>query len=529
MHKLKKIIISLTLAFLLLFSFSLSVFATQTVTEYNDYTCTEFNGEAVKPRDLAIGRGGDILYNQFNGSYYYGYFFDEFTITSYSSSSLNISFSCNSHYRIKVANPYVFYLDDYNKGKCTLHSELISQSSSYFYKIDWSKCYYDTSSGIKKGDTFTYFDFSGEETTITFDGKGGVVGYGNEPDNPFDNLQKQEYPEFNLPEFHGKDINDFVDFDSIIDSIKGLDVVGAIGGVLSALRGGFNFVTSSVVNVVAYLTSVLISLFKWLQNTFPVLVNNIVCDISPILMLIVEAVKANPITKDMFEGIFNFDGEGLFSRLDSSNNFFTAFFTEPLKEGLLSLPTLLTSIKDTFNDVSTAITVIKDTLDFSFTSSISAIKDKFTDFLTDFTNFKTQLSFFTKDFFDTKDLNLNIYIKDKISNLKDYLVLKIPFFHTIELIKQSISNMQDSGSVIFTFSAVTLPFGRGEGQAVVIPEFPVTIDIVNVIRKYTDPIIIGICYLSSFIFFKQKIPEVFGGVGGAVAESYSADNKHIGL
>lgn len=433
MHKLKKIIISLTLAFLLLFSFSLSVFAVHSsgggssdeVKQWSeDLSKLNTNGYTYVYNSTDIASSTLMKGENYVNSWGYSYFDDDYVI-EIADISRDADGNITALYFRKPTEHYEYirayeyknigageiyhYLNCNDNLFNTLYSAYSTTPDGIH--IDWS--HISIKNGlVEAGETFEYYDYFGNPKTVTFNGNGGIFG--------IDNGGNFELPEGQFP--------------SIADYIPDLNdekyKLSPLSDFLPEMPDSLD-----ILDWIKYITSILPITFTWFWEQLSRIISYCI---------------------DLFKGFFSF-----------ISDFFKAFF-ENFRIIILS-------------------------------------------------------------FFNTDDLNIGDYFKSKFIDLKDYLVLKIPFFHTIELIKQSISNIQDSGSVVFTFSAVTLPFGRGAGQAVVIPEFPVTIDIVNVIRKWTDPIIIGLCYLSSFIFFKQKIPEVFGGVGGAVAESYSADNKHTSL
>ena len=422
MHKLKKIIISLTLSFLLLFSFSVNVFAVHSSGGGNSQYIRYDYEEKDNFDDISYVFNSCPTYCHSNGIISAG--FDchvDLKVTNVVRNSdgfiTQIHFTPISDFSaIHALHGTAPVLYDWSPGLLpanltTIIHSIYSNITNIGYKIDWN---YITipDNLVGAGEQFTYYDYFGKPKTVTFNGNGSIFGANNGgnfelPEGQFPSIADY-IPDINDEKYKLTPLSDFLP--AMPDSLDLLDWV-------------------------KYIVSILPITFTWLWT-----------NLSKIITYCI----------DLFKGFFNF-----------ISDFFKLFF---------------------------------DNLRILFTT-----------------------------FFDFSALNLDTYFKSKITELKDYLFLKIPFFHTIDVIKQNIANLSEADSVVFTFSSVTLPFGRGEGQAVVIPEFPVTIDIVNVIRKWTDPIIIGICYFSSFIFFKQKLPDVLGGVGGAVVESQPVEHHKIGF
>ena len=393
-HKYKKGFISLFLALSVMLSCCVPVFATIHENFYDTYKTYVYINESVQPYHLALGKGGDFAFRKEDNTYFCGYFADEFFIQSvYRDSSKNItgikfSFANYTLHKIEVNSDTSFMLYDYYLVE---NSSTYNYNSKYLYKFDWSKFSVSMSCGIEKGDSFTYLNYQGKEETITFDGQGGIVGYGSsdvpEEDNPFGDLTEEEYPDFSLPEFQGKELSEYVDFDSIIESIKGLDVAGAVQGLLGALKGGFQYVTHSVINIVSHLALTLVSLFDWLKETLPILFGNMVVKLNPYfenlynaLKLIETAIISNPV------GEFVFDQEGLFGKLDEMLTTIKNFLTEQIFNALMVIPDIktaielwFTAIETSFSDTLTKLSNLYDSLVAFKDNALSSIQNIITD------------------------------------------------------------------------------------------------------------------------------------------------------
>lgn len=498
-RKFKKGIISLSLAFAVMLSCCVPAFATIYENFYDNYKTYVYIDESVQPYHLAVGKGGDFAFRKKDNTYFEGFFADELfihTISRNSSGNINgIQFSVINYtqHKIEVNGGSSFILYDYNLVESSFTH---NYNSSYLYKFDWSKFSVSMSCGIEKGDSFTYLNYLGEEETITFDGQGGIVGYGNsnEDDNPFGDLTEEEYPDFSLPEFQGKELSEYVDFDSIIESIKGLDVAGAVQGLLGALKGGFKFTVDSVVNVVGYLTSTLKALFDWLKNTLPVLFNNFLVKLSPYFENLYNAIKDSPVGETLT------DLTELYSKLDDLKAGLISVLPEPIQNVINSIPNKIAEIKEKIETVANNILSIKDTIIDRVQTIIDNIKD-IPNKIDDFKEYFLSL-------FDTTNIDLSA----RVDNVKEYAFSKFPILSTISGLYSDIDSMLSSFSreppvIVFPTSEV---FG---GEDVI-----VSLGFLRPVIAITDVIIVAACYLLTLIYSIRAIPNIIGGIGSGTSD-----------
>lgn len=127
--------------------------------------------------------------------------------------------------------------------------------------------------------------------------------------------------------------------------------------------------------------------------------------------------------------------------------------------------------------------------------------------------------------FDFSNVDVVGKIAERSAELRTLFELKFPILKTISEIGTAIETLEKDNSAIFSFPDVTFPLFNG--KTLTISGFTVTFDIVKKIRVYTDPIIIGIVYLSTFLFFKNALPDMLGGVGGGVHQTGDSISQHI--
>lgn len=487
-HKYKKGFISLFLALSVMLSCCVPVFAKITTTETDTYIQTKYENEPVTPYNLWIGKGGDFMYR--TGASYYSYSFELATITkvvrSSDSSIRSITINITDSNFLKITdNTSSFTLTEYKD----LHdNSIVINSSSYSstcYKLNIDKIMVSTSLDVVNGETFTYLDHAGNEKTITFDGNGGIVGgfdIDGPDDNPFGDLTEEEYPDFNLPEYTGKDISEYVDFESIIDSIQGLDVVGAVTGVLNALKGGFQYITHSVINIVSHLALTLVSLFDWLKETLPILFGNMVVKLNPYfenlynaLKLVETAVKSNPV------GEFVFDEEGLFGKLDEMLTTIKNFLTEQIFNALMVIPDIktaielwFTAIETSFSDTLTKLSNLYDSLVAFKDNALSSIQN----IITDIKNLPNEIS--------DKLIYLFIpsenYFENKMNSFKEFTLSTVFMEEIVSPVQNSISSaVNDRSAPAFSFEIFN-------------SQCEMTFEPIAPVISMTDPIIIFICY-----------------------------------
>ncbi|MBR6695381.1 MAG: hypothetical protein IKL70_03095 [Oscillospiraceae bacterium] len=504
-----KIIVCLSLSFVLMSALTLSVFATITEQRFSYYTTYTYTDEPILPRSYALGRGGDVLYETYNAMNY-----GSFTtadpirittigrdITTGKISSIKMEFTNIDYWYIYVHNDGDFHInvhDTKESDYTTFYSAevySIDDTKTRFAKFDWDNVIV-TCPDIKKGDTFTYYDLQKNLQTIIFDGNGGIVGYGNsnEDDNPFGDLTEQEYPDFNLPKFQGKELSEYVDFDSIIESIKGLDVAGAVQGLLGALKGGFKFTVDSVVNVVGYLTSTLKALFDWLKNTLPVLFNNFLVKLSPYFEKLYNVIKDSPVGETLT------DLTELYSKLDDLKASLISVLPEPIQNVINSIPDKIAEIKEKIETVANNILSIKDTIIDRVQTIIDNIKD-IPNRIDDFKEYFLSL-------FDTTDIDLSARVDD----VKQYAFSKFPILSTISGLYSDIDTMLSSFNreppvIVFPTSEV---FG-GE-------DVTVSLGFLRPVIAITDVIIVAACYLLTLIYSIRALPNIIGGIGSGTSD-----------
>ncbi len=506
-----KIIVCLSLTLALMSGLALSVFATITTTEYESYTLTTYQNEAIQPYHLWLGNGGDLIYRYENNSVFYNYFFDNFFITSIlrdnsgNISTIQVKFSDYIKYEIRGSfSNFVVYKYNLNESEVSF---LLSKNS--YCDFDWSKAIVSTDIGIEKGETFTYLDHAGNEKTITFDGNGGIVGYGAsdvpEEDNPFGDLTEEEYPDFSLPEFQGKDISEYVDFDSIIDSIKGLDVAGAVQGLLGALKGGFKFTVDSVVNVVGYLTSTLKALFDWLKNTLPVLFNNFLVKLSPYFENLYNAIKDSPVGETLT------DLTELYSKLDDLKAGLISVLPEPVQNVINSIPDKISETKEKIEEKIGTVVSGLESLKDKVEEKIKSINDEIKDIPGKIDDLKEYFG----SLFDTSEVDISARIDD----VKEYVFLKIPLLSTLSGFYNDMSSILSSTSNR-TAPVITFPtsevFGGEDVTVSLEPLRPVTV--------ITDVIIIAACYILTLVYSIRAIPNILGGIGSGSSTLTNAFN-----
>ena len=180
-----KIIVCLSLSFVLMSALTLSVFATITEQRFSYYTTYTYTDEPILPRSYALGRGGDVLYETYNAMNY-----GSFTtadpirittigrdITTGKISSIKMEFTNIDYWYIYVHNDGDFHInvhDTKESDYTTFYSAevySIDDTKTRFAKFDWDNVIV-TCPDIKKGDTFTYYDLQKNLQTIIFDGNG---------------------------------------------------------------------------------------------------------------------------------------------------------------------------------------------------------------------------------------------------------------------------------------------------------------------------------------------------------------------
>lgn len=497
-HKYKKGFISLFLALAVMLSCCvLPVFATITEQRFSYYTTYTYTDEPILPRSYALGRGGDVLYETYNAMNYGSFTTaDPIRITTVERdsttneiTSIKMEFTNIDYWYIYVHNDGNFHINVHDTKETdytTFYSADyydISSSKTRFLKVDWSM-FLVTCPDIKNGDTFTYYDLQKNLHTITFDGQGGIVGYTEvvDPDNPFGDVTEQEYPDFNLPEYTGKDISEYVDFETIIDSIQGLDVVGAVTGVLNALKGGFQYITHSVINIVSHLALTLVSLFDWLKSTLPILFGNMVVKLNPYfenlynaLKLIETAVKSNPV------GEFVFDEEGLFGKLDEMLTTIKNFLTEQIFNALMVIPDIktaielwFTAIETSFSDTLTKLSNLYDSLVAFKDNALSSIQN----IITDIKNLPNEIS----DKLTYLFIPSENYFENKMNSFKEFTLSTVFMEDIVSPVQNSISSaVNDRSAPAFSFEIFN-------------SQCEMTFEPIAPVISMTDPIIIFVCY-----------------------------------
>lgn len=534
-RKFKKGFISLFFALAVMLSCCvLPVFATITEKRFDYYTTYTYTDEPILPRSYALGRGGDVLYETYNAMNYGSFTTaDPIRITTIGRdsttgkiSSIKMEFTNIDYWYIYVHGDGNFHInvhDTKESDYTTFYSAevySIDDTKTRFAKFDWDNVLV-TCPDIKKGDTFTYYDLQKNQHTIVFNGNGGIVGYG-ENDNPLDDLYEQEYPDFNLPEFENANLNDFVNFEDIISSIQGLDLIGAVTGILNALKGGFSYITFSVVNVVSYLTRTLTALFDWLKSTLPVLFNNFLVSLSPFFEMLRVAITSNPV------GEFLLDQDGLFGKLDdilTGTKSIKEVFNESFVNALLIIPNFKNSV-DSF------LKIMEETLKGLWDDTTNFFKTFNNTTNTIFLGLPKQIESLPenikesfKAFFISDSENYSAYISKKHENFMTLFYTKFPILEMPTKIKTAVESIQKGNTAIFTFSDVTFPLFNG--KEFTIKGFTVEVDIVKKIRTFTDPIILGIAYLSTINFCKNEIPNLIGGVGAGVHQAGDSISQSI--
>lgn len=513
-HKYKKGFISLFLALAVMLSCCvLPVFATIYENFYDTYKTYVYINESVQPYHLAVGKGGDFAFRDKDNTYFNGFFADEFFInTIYRDSSGNIngiqfSFANYTHHKIEVNSGSSFILYDYNLVE---DSFTHNYNSKYLYKFDWSKFSVSMSCDIEKGDSFTYLNYQGEEETITFDGQGGIVGY-TEPDNPLDDLYEQEYPDFSLPTYESVNFDDYFDFDSIWQRIEDGNVFQVIKEIYSFLGIGFRYMADSVINAIRYLSSVLTALFNWLKSTLPVLFNNFLVSLSPFFEMLKVAITSNPI------GEFVFDQDGLFGKLDDILNGTKSIkevFNESFINALLIIPNFKESVDVFLKTMEEVLKGLWDDITDFFKLFDKTTIDALKNIPKQIMDLPDSIKTFFSTFLISDEEDYTKYLSKKHDSFMTLFYTKFPILEMPAKIKIAVESIQKGNTAIFTFSDVTFPLFNG--KSFTIKGFKVEIDIVKKIRTFTDPIILGIAYLSTINFCKNEIPNLIGGVGAGV-------------
>lgn len=159
-------------------------------------------------------------------------------------------------------------------------SSIYGPYSYWGYKIDWS--YIDIPEDMfAAGEQFTYYDYSGNPKTVTFNGNGGIFGLnsyeGELPESEFPDI-KDYIPDINDEKYQFKSLSDYLpempDSLDIVDWVKYLsslfpsvfswfwdNLSGIITYLIDLAKGFFNFISDFLKAFFENLKNVFVSLF----------------------------------------------------------------------------------------------------------------------------------------------------------------------------------------------------------------------------------------------------------------------------
>lgn len=259
-----------------------------------------------------------------------------------------------------------------------------------------------------------------------------------------------------------------------------------------------SFFIDTVAYYLSHITDILVALFDFMSTNVIIAVTNINLILKYIGDLISTGIEyIKQLLAKEFD--FNFDSSPITSAIEIVKNILENSFNTTLEN--------IKGIKDFFE---TNFTIVKNILETTFTQNLTDIVEKMK-------NLPSNISAAIRLEIIALFIPADDYLENAIDTFAASFERAYPIVKTVEDITTAIESAQLSGNSLVIKMGGQQIISSEHGVNIALPEIEFTADIIQEIRRYTDPIIVAISYFSAILFFKNQLPILFGGVGGGTA------------